>query len=63
LLNKYKNIRLFYLIQNIKTKSSETDQDQLDQTLCILKGICNDPADIDPFMKIAILKLICIAII
>jgi hypothetical protein len=37
-------------------QSPEKDQDQMDQNhiQCIMNGICNDPVDLDPFLKIAI---------
>jgi hypothetical protein len=41
-------------------QSSKTDQDQMDQNRiqCILNDICNDPVDLDPFLKIAaVLKI------
>jgi hypothetical protein len=39
-------------------QSPEKDQDQIDQNhkQCIMNGICNDPVDLDPFLKIAVVR-------
>ncbi len=44
-------------LQEIFWQSSETDQNLIQ---CILNDICNDPVDLDPFLKIANIFLVTI---